>query len=135
MSNAFNAFNELLAAAKKYRSEYCRDGDPCRATGHELETAIAAAEREAAELDEPIDEAWLYVTFRYNDDGATWWSVIGDKLISVERADMCEEDDTQPFAVSVGKKTQPRRERIEMLMNRRDQLLSLLKGLGIEVAK
>lgn len=49
----------LVEAAKRYRGEYCRDGDPSMATGAALETAIAAVEAEQSERALPITREWL----------------------------------------------------------------------------
>lgn len=66
--------DKLLEAAKKYRSEYCRDGDSCQATGHELEIAIVESEQQAVDDALPITPGWMQSEF---SDTVNWSSHLG----------------------------------------------------------
>ena len=121
-----DAFNDLLAAAK---AVYSQIGN--HAPAHirhvvtpnqrdNLRDAIAAAEREAAELAEPIDDEWLSTIARQSADG---WVI--NAQLTVWYGEHCHEW----LAMHTGAGTAIK------LDGGREQLLSLLRGLGIEVAK
>lgn len=86
----------------------------------EAQRRIAAAEREAAELAEPINEKWLSTIARQSADG---WVI--NAQLAVWYGEHCHEW----LAMHTGAGTAIK------LAGGREQLLSLLKGLGIEVAK
>ena len=85
-----------------------------------MRDAIAAAEREAAELAEPIDDEWLSTIARQSADG---WVI--NAQLTVWYGEHCHEW----LAMHTGAGTAIK------LDGGREQLLSLLRGLGIEVAK
>ena len=116
---------DLLAAAKKYRGEYCRDGDPCRATGYELEQAIAAAESELAERKLPIDaDSVRALGFRFN----LAYQRHELRISSETRLDITPQFDYLTIY-------QGPVEAVGFELKNKGQLLDLLSGLGIEVAK
>lgn len=113
--------NELLAAAKELLDNPQEDGWTVRhSLLNKLSDVVVDTEREAAELAEPIDEKWLSKIARQSADG---WVI--NAQLTVWYGEHCHEW----LAMHTGAGTAIK------LDGGREQLLSLLRGLGIEAAK
>lgn len=102
--------DDLLKAAIEYRDN---SDAHIGSTGKPLDDAIAAAEREADERQQPIDEAWLRSIGCKLIDGD--WFLKHQRIVF---SDGCW------YAIRLGPL---------VIIASRGQLLDLLSGLGIEV--
>jgi len=120
---------DLLAAAKAVLSNKRGEADWLILSTHceNLEDAIAAAERELAERLKPIDDVWLSKLF-YIQPGRGF--VVG-RLLSIFNT----KTGHHLFAGPEGANDSDDTFKISDVLKNRGQLLDLLSGLGIEVAK